>query len=211
MLKRSILGVAAVVLLGFLTAWAFGWFSSSKYSNDPKVAELEKLRDETIVKQIQFPDNPPPAKQETPSAEEQAQRASAEQFRDKINDLSEEQRQSFFERSMPIFIEKMSEQFDKRYEKLMAMTPAERNKELDKAIDQMEKRSAAGKGPGGKGPGGGGPPRMDPQKMDEMRKKMLDWTTPEQRAKFENSIQMLNDRRKERGLQPMGGPGGGFF
>jgi hypothetical protein len=205
--KKLTVGVAATILVGLLAAWAFGWFSSSHYSSDPQVAELEKLRDETIVKQMQFPESPRPAKSEAPSAEEQAQRANAEAFRDKVNELSEEQRQSFFERSMPIFIEKMSEQFDKRYEKLMAMTPDERRKELDIAIDQMEKRAAAGGGKGGQG----GPPRMDPQKMDEFRKKMLDWTTPDQRAKFENSIQMLNDRRRERGLQPMGGPGGGFF
>ena len=47
--------------------------------------------------------------------------------------------------------------------------------------------------------------------MDEFRKKMLAWTTPEQRAKFENGIQMFNDRRKERGLDAVDMPGGGFF
>jgi hypothetical protein len=205
--KKLTLGVAATIVVGLLAAWAFGWFASSNYSSDPQVAELEKLRDETIVKQMQFPDSSRPAKSEAPSPEEQTQRANAEAFRDKIGELSEEQRESFFERSMPLFIEKFSEQFNKRYDNLMAMTPDERRKELDKAIDQMEKRGAGGGGPGGKG----GPQRMDPQKMDEFRKKMLDWTTPDQRAKFENSIQMLNDRRKERGLEPMGGPGGGFF
>jgi hypothetical protein len=40
---------------------------------------------------------------------------------------------------------------------------------------------------------------------------MLDYTTPEQRAKFENGIQMFNDRRKERGLPPVGPPGGRPF
>jgi Spy/CpxP family protein refolding chaperone len=46
--------------------------------------------------------------------------------------------------------------------------------------------------------------------MDEFRKKMLDYTTPEQRAKFENGIQIFNERRKERGLPPVG-PGGRPF
>ena len=76
----------------------------------------------------------------------------------------------------------------------------------------MESRGgpAAGGGPGGAG--GGGPPNMDPKKMDEFRKKMLDWTTPEQRAKFENGMQMFNERLKERGLEPRRpAPGGGFF
>ena len=52
---------------------------------------------------------------------------------------------------------------------------------------------------------------MDPKKMDEFRKKMLDYTTPEQRAKFESGIQMFNDRRKARGLEPVGPPGGRPF
>ena len=34
--------------------------------------------------------------------------------------------------------------------------------------------------------------------MDEFRKKMLDYTTPEQRAKFDSGMQMFNDRRKAR-------------
>jgi hypothetical protein len=190
--RKSILGIATTIVVGLLAAWMLGWFGSGKYSSDPKVAELEKLRDETIVKQIDGPDG--------------ARRAEGEAFRAKIGELSQPQREAFLERSMPVFIEKMSEQFDKRYEKLMAMSPEERRKELDKSIDQMEKRGGFPGGPGG----GGGPPKMDPQKMDEMRKKMLDWTTPEQRSKFENSMQMMNDRRRERGLKPMGGPGGFF-
>jgi hypothetical protein len=67
-------------------------------------------------------------------------------------------------------------------------------------------------GPPGGGPGGGGGrPQMDPKKMDEFRKKMLGWTTPEQRSKFENGMKMFNDRRIERGLQPMPPFGGGGF
>ncbi len=47
--------------------------------------------------------------------------------------------------------------------------------------------------------------------MDEFRKKMLDWITPEQRGKFQNGVQLFNNRLKQRGMAPVGGPGGGFF
>ena len=40
---------------------------------------------------------------------------------------------------------------------------------------------------------------------------MLDWTTPDQRAKFENGIRLMNDRMQQRGFDPLPAPGGGFF
>jgi hypothetical protein len=102
----------------------------------------------------------------------------------------------------------MAKAFEAQYDKFMAMSPAERTKELDKRIDEMEAQRRNGGGQGGGPPGGGGPRNVDPKKMDEFRKKMNAWTTPEQRAKFENGIRMFNDRRKERGLEPIK-PGGG--
>lgn len=225
MLKKSLLGVATALVL-LLVSWAFGWIGpKSKYSADPQIAELEKMRDETVAKLAERPPTEQPAESApakstagSPARPEGDPFRSPEgkAFRDKIGELTPEQRQDFLERSMPVFISMMSAQFNARYDKFMAMTPDEQRKELDKTIDEMEKRRAAGGGGGpGGGPGGGagkgGPPRMSPEKMDEFRKKMLDWTTPEMRSKFENSIKMMNDRRKERGLPPMGGPNGGFF
>jgi Spy/CpxP family protein refolding chaperone len=52
---------------------------------------------------------------------------------------------------------------------------------------------------------------MDPKRAEAMRKKMLDWTTPEQRAKFEHGMELMNERREQRGLPPMPARGGGFF
>jgi hypothetical protein len=40
---------------------------------------------------------------------------------------------------------------------------------------------------------------------------MLAWTTPSQRAKWDNGIQIFTNRMKERGLTPPPMPGGGFF
>jgi hypothetical protein len=189
--NRKLYGITALAVLVF-AAWAWNWFDAGQYNDDPAVAELERLRDANIGKDL--------------SRDEQ--RAQREDFGKRMSGLSEEQRMAFFESSMPIWIPMMSKRFEQDYDKLMAMTPEEQRKEMDKRIDEMEARG----GPPGGGPGGGGGrPQMDPKKMDEFRKKMLDWTTPEQRSKFENGMKMFNDRRKERGLQPLPPFGGGGF
>jgi hypothetical protein len=102
---------------------------------------------------------------------------------------------------------------------------------LDKHIDEMEKmrkdfakrmkdrQAKGGGGPGGFGGRGGGPPGGGPGgprgpggpggDRNEMRKKMLDNTSPQERAMFSEYFQQMSDRRKERGLPPLGGPFGG--
>jgi hypothetical protein len=188
--NRKLYGVTALAVLVF-AAWAWNWFDAGQYSDDPAVAELERLRDANIGKEMTL----------------EEQRASRLEIGEKMRGLSPEQQQAFFESSMPIWVPMMAKQFEVRYDKLMAMTPEEQRKEMDKRINEMEARG----GPPGGGPGGGGRPQMDPKKMDEFRKKMLDWTTPEQRSKFENGMKMFNERRKERGLQPLPPFGGGGF
>jgi hypothetical protein len=97
---------------------------------------------------------------------------------------------------------------------------------LDKHIDEMEKmrkdfakrmkdrQAKGGGGPGGpggfggppRGPGGPGGPGGD---RNERAKKMLDNTSPQERAMFSEYFQQMSDRRQQRGLPPMGGPFGG--
>jgi hypothetical protein len=192
--RNATAGVALVVAC-LIWAWAFGWFEGGKaYNDDPVVAELEKLRDENVPKME--------------SMSEDQRRAEGEAFRKRMEGLSEQQRMAFFESSMPVFVPMMARQFEQRYDKFMAMSPEEQRKELDKRIDEMEARGQGGPGGGG---GRGGPRNMDPKRAETMRKKMLDWTTPEQRAKFERGMELMNERREQRGLAPMPGPGGGFF
>ncbi|RIK80676.1 MAG: hypothetical protein DCC67_09100 [Planctomycetota bacterium] len=193
---KAIGGGVGLAIAALLWAWALGWFSGDRkaYSEDPKVAELERLRDENMPKMDQFT--------------EAQRRKQGEQFREKMQGLTPEQRMAFFESSMPVLVPMMARGFEKRYDQFMKLSPEEQRKELDKHIDAMEARGGTERpaGEGGRGPG-----NIDPKKADEFRKKMLAWTTPSQRAKFENGIQLLNDRRKQRGLPPIGGPGGGFF
>ena len=195
MKKSEVTGLVAVAALALFVAWFYGLFDGKTYSDDPQVAALEKLRDENAPKMENMPAD--------------QRRTQGEAFRKQMEGLSPDQRAAFFESSMAVFVPMMARQFEKNYDEFMAKSPEEQRRELDKRIDEMEKRGGQG-GPGG-GPGRGGPPNMDPKKMDEFRKKMLDYTTPDQRAKFEKGIQMFNDRRKERGLPPVGPPGGRPF
>ncbi|MBL9162501.1 MAG: hypothetical protein JNL18_07220 [Planctomycetaceae bacterium] len=194
MKKSEVCGIVGVAMLAVLVAWFYGWFDGKAYSDDPQVAALEKERDANVDKLANMP--------------EAQRRTQGEAFRKQMEGLSPDQRAAFMESSMAVFVPLMARQFEKNYDEFMAKSPEEQRRELDKRIDEMEARGGQG-GPGG--PGRGGPPNMDPKKMDEFRKKMLDYTTPEQRAKFENGIQIFNDRRKERGLPPVGPPGGRPF
>jgi hypothetical protein len=192
--NRNVAGVVALVITGLLWAWTLGWFSGKKYSDDPQVAELQKLVDDNAPKLNQMSD--------------EQKRAGRDDFRKRMEGLSPDQRQSVMEGIMPVMVPIMARQFENRYDEFMKKSPEERRKDLDKEIDRMEKaKNQAG---AGGGPPGGGMRNMDPKKADEFRKKMLDWTTPEQRAKFENGIRMFNERRAERGLPPVNGRGGAF-
>jgi hypothetical protein len=190
MKKSEVCGMVAVAMLAILVAWFYGWFDGKNYSDDPQVAALEKERDANAETFMNMP--------------EDQRRTAGEAFRKQMEGLTPEQRQAFMESSMAVFVPLMAKQFEKRYDDFMAMSPEEQRAELDKRINEMEARGGQG------GPGRGGPPNMDPKRMDEFRKKMLDYTTPEQRAKFDNGIQIFNKRRQERGLPPVG-PGGRPF
>jgi hypothetical protein len=133
------------------------------------------------------------------------QRAMRDAVRARFEGVPEDQRMAVFEQLAPVFIPMMMTRFESEYDKFIAMSPEERNRELDKRIDQMRR---GGQRP--PGAGGGGPRNIDPKKAQEFQKKMLAWTTPEQRAKWDNGIGMFNQRLKERGMEPVT-PGGGMF
>ena len=192
--NRNVTAAVALVFACLVWAWAFGWFEGGrKYNDDPEVAKLEKLMEQTAPKMEQL------------SRDEQREQRRA--FEKQMEGLTEEQRLAVFESSLPFWMPMAARRFEQEYDKFMALSAEEQRKELDKRIDQMEARGGPGNGGGGRG----GPPNIDPKRADAIRKKMLDWTTPEQRAKFEHGIQLVNKRREQRGLPPMPGPGGGFF
>ena len=52
--RNAAYGVAALLVGVLLWGWVFGWFNGKVYSDDPVVAELEKLRDENVPKMDQL-------------------------------------------------------------------------------------------------------------------------------------------------------------
>ena len=161
--RRVVFGGAIGVLLVVLSAWAFGWLETE----DPVVAELEQLRDEGIARHDEMT--------------EEEKKTSRQEFGERIRDLPEEQRRKFFESSMPIFM-KMAEA---RIDRFLEMTSEQQNAELDKKIDEMQARQTDNPGGSKRDPKWG---QKSAKEIDDWRKKMLDWTTPEQRAKFEFAL-----------------------
>ena len=183
--NRWRISIAAACVLAFCAAWAMGWFADSQYNEDPEVAKLEQLRDEILEKG------------------DQERRAAGRQMRDAMKNMTEQQRTSFMESSLPIFVRMGATYMEKRFDEFLALSPEEQQREMDKKIDEQLAREKKRNAAGGDDRPRRGPPKMSADKMDEFRKKMQDWTTPEQRAKFQTVISMYNTRREERGLEPV--------
>ena len=189
--KKWIVAILAALVLVAVGGWAAGLFDGT----DPKVAELEQLRDESFKRADDLSD--------------EERRVQMEGFREKVQDLNEDQRREFMESSRPI----MQQFFIRQMHNFFEKTPEEQQADLDQWIDRMEQfrkaREAAGNqdGPGG-GPGGGPGNRqnLSPQQRDQWAKQMLDRTSPELRAMATTFFSMLNERRQERGLEPIEGP-----
>jgi len=187
--KKNVAIAAAMLALIVGAGWALGYFDST----DPEITELQKLRDETFDRREQMSD--------------EERRASFEQFREQVDKLTEDQRRQFFESGRERFQQAMVERMDRFFEK----TPKEQEKELDEMIDRMEEwRKNRGDGGGARGGPGGGGRNQSPAARDQRNKERLDRSTPEMRAKMDRFITKMNERREERGLEPVG-PGRGMF
>lgn len=181
-MKTKPLVAATVAILVMLTgAWAFGWFGGD-YSDDPEVARIEKLRDETFDDQTEMSD--------------QQMREAGEQLKKQAANLSDDQRKELWKRSMPIFMPMMMKRAERDMDRFLALSPEEQRAEMDEKL-------RSGQGRWGGGPGGnrgGNRPKPSAEQVGEFMKKLNDWTTPEQRAKFEIVKGMYDARKQELGL-----------
>ena len=172
--------VTAVVLLALLSGVGWALFSDE----DHVVVEIKQKRDELF--------------QKIDTMSDEQRRAEFDALREQTRELSEEQRHEVWKGGRKFMMQ--------RVDKLLAMTKDEQNKELDKWIDRMEERrnnrEARGdqdrKGP----PGGGGRGRSGKGRLDN--------SSPEMRGKMDAMKDLINDRRKARGLEPIRG-GRGMF
>jgi uncharacterized membrane protein len=133
----------------------------------------------------------------------------AEQRRQAFQQMREEMRQLPPEKRRQMFGDQRQRRRQET-EKYLKLSKGEKVAYLDRQIDRMEvmrKEFAAMRAQGGNP---GGPPRPRAQTDDEReqrRRQRLDATTPEQRAALDQIRQDMAQRRQERGLPPLSGPG----
>jgi hypothetical protein len=181
--KRWLLAVAVLLLLaGGLGAWYF-W-------PDGQLARVKELRQELLSD----------TSRKLPADQ---RRQKWQEFRKEEEKLSPGQRKSLWE--------EMRQRRKKDVEHYFTLTKAEKTRWLDEQIDRREARrrewqAAGGNGAGGGGPGGGqgggpgGGANVSPEEREKRRKQMLDSTTPEERAQFDQLRKDLAARRSQRGL-----------
>lgn len=201
--KRQWLIAGTILLLVIGSGWwAYGYFRGDDMAAIN--ALRDKLRDDNLT--------------------DDQRRALFGQMREEWEKLSpEQQHQARQSRE-----ERFNRDMEKRLTAFFQLSPAEREKELDKEIDEMEKRRKEWEkrrqergrdgnrnqnrldGGGGRGGWGGGQrgPSTGEQRL-QRQKDRLSATTPELRAMRSDYFRMLQDRRQARGLPPFGGGRGG--
>jgi len=189
--KRTILTAVIVVALGGIV-WAI-----LPASPDPQLVKVQQLQQKLFRSDAKLSD-----------AE---RREGFDELRRESEKLTEEQRDKLmqdFRDNPPEFVRRMQKDMVDFFDK----PKAEQDKILDKQIDEFEKRRKQwekNRGDRSKGPPGGfRGGNMDGKAANDMRKKMLDNTSPQQRAMMGEYFERMNQRRQERGMPPWGGPGG---
>jgi hypothetical protein len=184
--KKTVLALAILLGLGTM-AWAL-----LPAGPDPQLVKVQQLQQKLFDPDAKFPD---------------ADRR--KEFREEVEKLTPEQRESLM-RENP-FAKRMQQTvvgyFDLPEDKRVAALDKEIDR-FEKFRKEMEKRRGSGDRPPGPPGGFGNRGNMSEGQQNEMRKRMLDNTSPQQRAMFSEYMQQMQDRRKQRGMPTMGGPGG---
>lgn len=196
-MEKKHVGAAAVILV-LLAGAAWALFSGE----DQEFIEAKKKHDELF--------------QNMENMSRDERRAEFESLREETRYFSDEQRRALREGGRQFMMQ--------RVDRLLAMPKDQQRQELDKMIDQMEERrrdreANGDQGPGGRGgPGGGRGDRggdMSSAERDQRRKERLDRSSPADRGRMDAMKDLVNERREERGLEPInrmrgiGGPRGG--
>ncbi|MCI0492657.1 MAG: hypothetical protein L0Z07_06950 [Planctomycetes bacterium] len=183
--KRKVFIGITIVVVAAAAAWGFGFFGA-----DPVAAELQQLRD-----QMQNLDLP------------EAQRDQLrDQFRQRIDSLTDAQRQEYFEASRG----QWTQWAEQRLDEFFALAPDAQRQRLDELIGRMlQQRNDRDRNPNTNDRrevrGGGG--SLTEAQRDERAKRRLDHSTPKMRAQFDEFRRMLNQRLQARGIDPATLPG----
>ncbi len=182
--KKHVIGASVILLLLAGVGWAL--FAGE----DQELVEVKQMRDDMLTNM------------ENMSQDER--RASRDAFRERAQNLSESQRRELGRGFRNFMMQRMDD--------MLAMPRQQQVEALDKLIDRMEERRQNRGDQGERGDRGGRGGDMSPAERDQRRKQGLDRTSPDMRAKMDQMKDLINDRRAERGLDPIQGGGGrGFF
>lgn len=216
--KQIISSVIGVLAALFLLGWGVQRLMASR--------QLAKVKDmgENIFEQTK--DLPPEDRQ-----------AKWQEYRAEIDKLRPEQRQQLETERLARFQKREKEKLDKFFQAApkeqleMLDNDIKREEEFRKRMEQMMQGGGGGWGGfGGGGRGAGGPggvggnnggggggdrrSRSSPEDRENMRKRMLDSSSPEFRAQTTEYRMQMRKRREALGLPPSpwggGGPGGGM-
>jgi hypothetical protein len=198
---RWLAAIAALAVLGLAAAWWFGWFGAAV---DPRVAEIQKMREELAAK---YPDGAGP----TNLAEATAMATAMYGIRQKIEALPENLRPQAERGGGSMFRSAMRARIDTYFN----APPAQRDAVLDRQIDEMEvmrkafeaaeKVTAAlgGGSTAAAAPPPGGPPRStNEDERNKFRKGIIDRTSPAERARYVEYWRAVAERREKRGMPP---------
>lgn len=158
-----------------LAAWLLGYFErDDSFSSDPQVADLQRAMLEPGT-------------------------ANKKLLLQKYKQLTPEQRQEFDTRKMLMSLP----QQEQKLRDFFALPQEEQWEQIDREIDTKEaKRQQAGTATPPKGNRQIGT-NTNPQRIMSMKQEWTANASPELRSMMERRIQMLNQRREQRGLRPL--------
>ena len=198
---RWLAAIGALGALGLLMAWWLGWFGAAV---DPRVAEIQKMRQELAAK---YPHGSGP----TNLAEATAMATAMYGIRQKIEALPESLRPQAERGGGSMFRTAMRARIDAYF----TAPPAQRDAVLDRQIDEMEIMRKAfeaaekvttalgGGANAATAPPPGGPPRStNEEERNKFRKGMIDRTSPAERARYVEYWRAVGERREKRGMPP---------
>jgi hypothetical protein len=194
--RRKIMAVALGLLLAGVAAWAFGLLGGT----DSAVAELEQVRDQMFERNLS----------------DAARQQFRQDFRQRLESLTAEQRRAFFTRGRELRRQRTQQRMDEFF----ASPPIDQQRQLDQMLNRMvARRNERAQNPSARSQQGGGSRRIDAARRgnrsgmteaqrDERAKRRLDRTSPKTRAQFTEFRRRLDDRARQRGIDPGGLRGG---
>src|SRR3954451_3525115 len=156
--RKTFIGGVAVILLLIAAAWAFGFF----HRTDPAIAELQQLGSQAWDRSLP-----------------EAQRSeSRDQFRQRMDSLTDDQRRAFFDANRDQWTGRMQQRMDEYF----ALSKAEQQKRLDDILNRIaaarnpSQQSTGQANRGNRGGNRGGRRNMTDAQREQRSKQRLDRT-----------------------------------